>query len=63
MKIGYPRHFGLNISINFIDKIFSDKIIKYGPESKRLFVKLPYIGKYSARIKRDLIKMLKDYRP
>ena len=26
-------------------------------------MKLPYIGKYSARIKRDLMKILKDYRP
>ena len=32
-------------------------------KQKYLFVKLPYIGKYSARIKRDLMKILKDYRP
>ena len=53
----------MNISKNFIDKIFSDKLKIYGPEQKYLFVKLPYIGKYSARIKRDLMKILKDYRP
>ena len=35
----------------------------YGPEQKFLFLKLPYIGKYSARIKHDLMKNLKDYRP
>ena len=29
----------------------------------KIFVKLLYIGKYSARIKRDLMKILKDYRP
>ena len=42
-KIGYPRNFVLNISKNFIDKIFSDKLKIYGPEQKYLFVKLPYI--------------------
>ena len=26
-------------------------------------MKLPYLGKFSARIKRDLIKIIKDYRP
>ena len=26
-------------------------------------MKLPYVGKYSARIKRDLLKILKDYKP
>ena len=46
-----------------MDKIFSDKLKIYGQEQKYLFVKLPYIGKYSARIKRDLMKILKDYRP
>ena len=63
VKIGYPRNFVLNISKNFIDKIFSDKFKIEGPEQKYLFEKLPYIGKYLARIKRDLKKILKDYRP
>ena len=63
VKIGYPHHFLLNISKNFIDKIFSDKLKIYGPEQKCLFMKLPYIGKYSAHIKRDLMKILKDYTP
>ena len=63
VKIGYPRHFLLNISKNFIDKIFSNKLKIYGPEQKCLFVKFPYIRKYSARIKHDLLKILKDYSP
>ena len=32
-------------------------------EPKCIFVKLPYLGKFSARIKHDLIKIIKDYRP
>ena len=51
------------ISKNFVDKIFSDKFKIYRPKQKCLFVKLPYIGKYSACIKCDLMKILKDYRP
>ena len=52
----------MNISKNFIDKIFSDKLKIYGPEKKYLFVKLPCIRKFSARIKRDFMKILKDFR-
>ena len=48
---------------NIIAKIFSDKLKIYGTEQKYLFLKLPFIGKYSARIKRDLKKILKDYGP
>ena len=62
-KIGYPRYFVQNISKSFIDIIFSEKLKTYGPEFKCIFVKLPYLGKFSARIKRDLIKIFKDYRP
>ena len=61
IKLGYPND-RLDYLINSFKKdINNNPLVQYGPTKRKIFLKLPYIGQLSKRIKKELNHLIINY--
>ena len=62
-KNGYPSFVFQKLVKNFIDKLFSPKVIEYTVSKKLIYISLPYMGHLSIIIKKELDQLLQKHYP
>ena len=62
-KNGYPGNIIDKCVLKFFDKIYTKKKIIQTVEKKKLLIVLPFLGSFSLRTKRDLLKLFKESLP
>ena len=63
MKLDYPSDILEDIINSLKNNINTKPLVQYGPTKRKVFLKLPYIGHLSKRIKKELDHLIINYFP
>jgi hypothetical protein len=63
LKLGYPSILLDDIIAKYRSQIGIDRLKVFGPEKRKVLIKLPYIGTASVIIQRELLKLVSRFRP